>query len=133
MSKDEKLRSTRRSFMKHVGVTAAGLPLAPVWSPSVREISPSPPALARRLITLRVNGTDRSLELDTDRALVEGIREDLGLTGTKVACNRASCGACAVLMNGRTAFACHTLAVQAHGKSIETIEGLEQGGKLHPF
>ena len=73
------------------------------------------------------------LELEPRRTLADVIRKELGLTGTKVVCDHASCGACTVLLEGRTAFSCHLLAVQADGQSIATIEGLANGDQLHPM
>jgi len=71
------------------------------------------------------------LELEPRRTLADVIRKELGLTGTKVVCDHASCGACTVLLEGRTVFSCHLLAVQADGHAMETIEGLANGDQLH--
>lgn len=91
--------------------------------------SPSPV----KKLTLNVNGRDHELELPVWTTLAEALREHVGLTGTKIGCNRAECGTCTVLVDGRPVFACTVLAVEAGGKSIETIEGLDREGALHPI
>ena len=84
-------------------------------------------------ITLKVNGTEHDLEVRPWATLLDVIREDLGLTGTKEGCGEGECGACTVLMDGRPYLSCLTLAVDAQGKEITTIEGLDQEGELHPL
>jgi len=83
-------------------------------------------------IVLKVNGKNFHVNVETHRTLVEVLRETLGFTGTKKACNEGECGACTVLMDGRPVASCLVLAVAAQGKEIVTIEGLSQGEKLHP-
>ena len=85
-----------------------------------------------RTITLRVNGQERSLTTPTERPLLEVLREDLGLTGTKFGCGEGQCGACSVLVDGKRVFSCRTSVAKVEGKSIQTIEGLASGDKLHP-
>ena len=84
-------------------------------------------------ITLRVNGIDYFIQVEPRRTLVEVLRENLGLMGTKVSCNEGECGACTVLMDGRPAASCLVLAVDAQQKEIVTIEGMSAGEKLHPI
>lgn len=86
-----------------------------------------------KAITVVVNGERRTLTVASRQTLAELLREDLRLTGTKVGCNRAECGSCTVLMDGRPVFACSVLAVETGGRSIETVEGLEGPGGLHPL
>ncbi|MCP3387780.1 (2Fe-2S)-binding protein [Bradyrhizobium sp. CCGB12] len=82
---------------------------------------------------LRVNGKEVSLEIDPRTLLVEALRETLGLTGTHVGCDTSQCGCCTVLVNGEAIKSCTILAIQAAGKSVTTIEGLEAAdGTLHP-
>ena len=83
---------------------------------------------------LRVNDREVAVngELSSERSLLEALREDLHLTGTKYGCGEAQCGACAVLIDGKPAFSCVTTLAQAQGKSITTIEGLAKGAVLHP-
>jgi aerobic-type carbon monoxide dehydrogenase small subunit (CoxS/CutS family) len=84
-------------------------------------------------IVLKVNGTNYRLGIETRRTLLEVLRENLGLTGTKKSCNEGECGACTVLMDGRPVASCLVLAMDAQGKEILTIEGLSEGEKLHPI
>jgi carbon-monoxide dehydrogenase small subunit len=87
----------------------------------------------KRKIKLLVNGTPHKIEVFPWRTLLEVLREDLALTGTKHGCDIGACGACTVIMDGKTVLSCLTLAVDAQGKKITTIEGLAQGTKLHPL
>ena len=85
---------------------------------------------SRVRVRLKVNGTPRELEIEPRRLLVEVLREDLGLTGTHVGCDTTYCGACTVLLDGRTVKSCTVFAVQADGGEITTVEGLAADGKL---
>lgn len=84
-------------------------------------------------ITVSINGTQHESEVPVYRTLVDFIRYDLGLTGTKETCSVGVCGACTVIMNGEMVASCITLAVKADGSEIQTIEGLAQDGQLHPI
>jgi len=84
-------------------------------------------------VVLDVNGKPYSLQVSDDRSLLDVLREDLGLTGTKKGCDKGDCGACTVLLNGSAVNACLVLAVQADGQEIITIEGLAHGDKLDPI
>jgi xanthine dehydrogenase YagT iron-sulfur-binding subunit len=84
-------------------------------------------------VTLRVNGTERTLALEPRVTLLDALREHLGLTGTKKGCNHGECGACTVHLDGRRVNACLTLAVAAAGKEVTTIEGLGRPEQLHPM
>ena len=83
-------------------------------------------------IRMRVNGKDYTAEVPSQRLLIDCLRYDLGLTGTKEGCSVGVCGACTVVMDGVLVSSCLTLAVLADGKAITTVEGLAQNGKLHP-
>jgi xanthine dehydrogenase YagT iron-sulfur-binding subunit len=85
------------------------------------------------MITLRINGSARDLEVDTRTTLLDALREHLGLTGTKKGCDHGQCGACTVLVNGRRINSCLTLAVMHEGDEIVTIEDLGEPGHLHPL
>jgi len=89
--------------------------------------------MEKRLIHLNVNGEDYELYINPKTLLVEAIRDIIGLTGTKRGCESGSCGACTVIVDGMSVKSCSVLAVQADGKKILTVEGLEQNGKLHPL
>jgi aerobic-type carbon monoxide dehydrogenase small subunit (CoxS/CutS family) len=88
---------------------------------------------SKRHLTLTVNGTVVEGDVDCRMTLAEFLREELELTGTKVGCNRAECGACTVLLNGNPVYSCTLLAIDAAGKEVLTIEGLADEGKLHPL
>ncbi len=85
----------------------------------------------KRLINLMVNGDSYSLAVDPNRTLIDVLRDDLGLTGTKKGCDMGDCGTCTVLMDGLAVKSCIVLAVTANGTKIETIEGLAQDGEMH--
>ncbi len=84
-------------------------------------------------ITLTVNGRPHTAEVEPRRLLVDFIREDLGLPGTHIGCEHGVCGTCTVLLNGASIRSCLTFAVQADGAEISTVEGLADGGELHPL
>ena len=84
-------------------------------------------------IVLRINGINYSFNIEPHRTLVEVLRENLGLTGTKTSCQEGECGACTVLMDGKPVASCLVLAIDAQKKEIVTIEGLSEGEKLHPI
>jgi aerobic carbon-monoxide dehydrogenase small subunit len=86
-----------------------------------------------RRITCAVNGVQREAEVEPRQLLVYFLRENLGLTGTNVGCDTSSCGACTVMVDGKTVKSCTMLAVQADGTEILTIEGLASNGELHPL
>jgi carbon-monoxide dehydrogenase small subunit len=85
-----------------------------------------------RHITCTVNGVLREADVEPRQLLVYFLRETLGLTGTNVGCDTSSCGACTVMMDGKSVKSCTVLAVQADGRSVTTVEGLEKDGQLHP-
>jgi carbon-monoxide dehydrogenase small subunit len=85
----------------------------------------------KKIVSLTVNGVVRELAVEPRRTLAELLREDLNLTGTKKGCGIGDCGACTVLLDGVATFSCLTLAVQADGCEVETVEGLAENGKLN--
>jgi aerobic carbon-monoxide dehydrogenase small subunit len=86
----------------------------------------------KKIIKLRINSIDYEIAVDHNRLLVDLIREELGLTGTKKGCGTGDCGICTVLMNGLPVLSCLILAIQTDGSEITTIEGIADGNKLHP-
>lgn len=84
-------------------------------------------------LTLKVNGSDRSLSVDHRVTLLDALREHLDLTGTKRGCDHGQCGACTVLIDGRRVLSCLQLAIALEGRSVTTIEGLAKGDELHPM
>ncbi len=88
--------------------------------------------MAKHDITLTVNGEPRSAEVESRLLLVHLLREEFRLTGTHIGCDTTHCGACTVLLDGKPVKSCTVLAVQADGQEIQTVEGLEKDGQLHP-
>jgi len=84
-------------------------------------------------VSLRVNGQNHALNLDVRTTLLDALRENIGLTGSKKGCDQGQCGACTVHVNGERVLACLSLAVASQGQEITTIEGLGRDGKLHPM
>jgi carbon-monoxide dehydrogenase small subunit len=84
-------------------------------------------------ISVTVNGQPCAADVEPRRLLVDFLREDLGLTGTHIGCEQGVCGSCTVLLNGASIRSCITLAVQADGAEVSTVEGLASGGELHPL
>ena len=87
----------------------------------------------KRAVTLLVNGTSRTVQVETRALLVHVLRDELDLTGTHVGCDTSQCGACTVLIDERAVKSCTVLAVQAEGQRITTIEGIGNGDALHPL
>jgi len=84
-------------------------------------------------VRINVNGNWMERETRPDRLLVDFLREDLGLTGTKKGCEEGDCGACTIILDGKTVLSCLVPAVKAHGAEILTVEGMAEGNKLHPI
>jgi xanthine dehydrogenase YagT iron-sulfur-binding subunit len=99
--------------------------------PAAAQETPMP--ASRIDVVLRVNGSDHRLALDPRTTLLEALREELHLTGSKKGCGLGQCGACTVLMDGKRVKSCLSLAALTEGREITTIEGLAAGGRLHPL
>lgn len=128
----------RRKFLKGMGtglVGTATLSKGLLGKPA-EEKTPAADTRSRDItmatVTMTINGKRHSVDVEPRTTLLHVIREKLGLTGAKEVCGRGECGACTVILNGRTVYACMTLAVEAHGAKITTIEGLARGSRLHP-
>jgi xanthine dehydrogenase YagT iron-sulfur-binding subunit len=91
------------------------------------------PSRETKLIHLNINGQDVSLEIESRASLLDVLRENLGLTGSKKGCNQGACGACTVLVAGKRVLSCLSLAIQQEGREITTVEGLSANGSLHPL
>jgi xanthine dehydrogenase YagT iron-sulfur-binding subunit len=123
---------TRRGFLASVGASAAGIALTERLEVKPAEaVEVTEPGEASR-IELIINGRKHRLLVEPRWSLLFVLREHLGLTGTKVGCERGECGACTVLINGVPRYACMTLAVEADGREITTVEGLMKGEELGP-
>ena len=133
---------SRRNFIKAAGVSAVAVTTtvsAVVSGTEVAAAAPKPSPLAipdaitRETSTFNINGKNYQAEYEVRTTLWEVIAVKLGLTGTNRRCNRASCGACSVLIDGTPFYSCHTLAMEAVGKKIFTVEGLGDEKNLHPL
>ena len=91
------------------------------------------PAVSKHHVTATVNGDQVEFLCETHQSLLEVLRDELGLTGTKEGCSTGDCGACSVTIDGRLTCSCLVLGVEAEGKAIETIEGMAAGAQLHPL
>ena len=89
--------------------------------------------MSKHTVNIEINGSNITREVDSRMLLIHFIREELQMTGTHIGCDTSSCGACTLLMDGRSIKSCTLFTIQANGKSLTTIEGLESGGKLHPL
>jgi aerobic-type carbon monoxide dehydrogenase small subunit (CoxS/CutS family) len=129
---------SRRSFLKGIGGGAIGT--AAISTGLIKgdsaEAYVSESAGATRgktAVALKVNGKNYRVEVEHRQTLAEVLRDELGLTGTKIGCDRGECGACTVIIDGRNMYSCSQLAVWMQGKSILTVEGLAKGDKLDPL
>lgn len=134
---DSKKGISRRGFLKGAGAAAAGAALIDSATIGVREAAAQiagPPVIGpgRTEITLDVNGAVRTVSIEPRATLASVLRDELDLTGTKVVCDRGACSGCTVWLDGTPVSSCMTLAIDAVGKKITTIEGLASGDKLHP-
>jgi len=138
MNDENKGKVSRRTFLKGLGGGAIGTAVIStglVKSDSVEAYSPesSGGAGTRKTLNLKVNGKSYKVEVEHRSTLAEVLRDQLGLTGTKIGCDRGECGACTVIIGGRNMYSCSQLAVWMEGKEILTIEGLAKGDKLDPL
>ncbi len=125
---------SRRSFLKGMatGTVAATIVTLPV--PSIPQAEAAvPPGKKEALILLNVNDRHYRLKVKSHWTLLDVLRRELGLTGTKKACDHGNCGACTVILDGKAVYACSLLAIAMDGRKILTVEGLRQGENLHPI
>jgi xanthine dehydrogenase YagT iron-sulfur-binding subunit len=120
---------SRRKFLQGTGTAIAVATAAP----RIQAQAPAVESVPKTAIRLTVNGVDRRVEVEDRWTLVELLRDHLGLTGTKIGCDRGECGACTVLLDGRPVYSCSNLAVWADGRAVQTVEGLAQNGRLDPL
>ncbi len=129
---------TRRSFLSQVGAAGVAVTAAPLVARAAQTVQPAAKSASAGekvegavSVTLKVNGTLHTMEVDPRTTLLDGLRETLSLTGTKKGCDHGQCGACTVHVNGRRVNSCLTLAVMHDGDAITTIEGLGGPENLH--
>jgi len=125
---------SRRGFLRGAGAVISSSIVA---GTEVLEAAAPPTAQlqgpGKVPITLRINGSSKSLNLEPRVTLLDALRNELEITGAKRVCDRSTCGACTVQLNGKAVYACSILAIEAQGKEVTTIESLSQPGKLHPL
>jgi xanthine dehydrogenase YagT iron-sulfur-binding subunit len=132
-SRQAKGNFSRRGFIRGVGIGGGAL-----GTGLLENAAEAAPATAGSAgpgpvpITLNINGKPVNLTVEPRVTLLDALRNRLDLTGAKRVCDRGTCGACTVLMNGKSVYSCSVLAIDAQGKAIETIEGIAEPGKLHP-
>ena len=125
---------SRRGFIKGVIATGASVSASNYVLRNGQGVAlAQAPGAVERLVTLNVNGQQRRVDVMPQETLAMTLRYKLGLTGTKIGCDRAECGACTVLVDGVPQYSCSTLTHQVRGREVRTIEGLEGAdGTLHP-
>jgi xanthine dehydrogenase YagT iron-sulfur-binding subunit len=124
---------SRRGFLTSAGLGVVGAAAAgrmKAATPAAEPVIAADPEVASHPLTLKINGRKHRLLVEPRWSLLFVLREKLGLTGTKVGCERGECGACTVLIDGIPRYACMTLAVEAEGQAITTLEGLLEGEEL---
>jgi xanthine dehydrogenase YagT iron-sulfur-binding subunit len=125
---------TRRDFLRGAGVTVSGGLLIGEKAATGALPETATPILGPGAVpvTLRINGKPQKLSLEPRVTLLDALRNHLDITGAKKVCDRGTCGACTVILDGKPVYACGILAIEAQGKDVQTIEGLSAPGKLHP-
>src|SRR5882672_3055955 len=127
------IATSRRECLEGAGSTVvATAAVQALGSAPANAAASAMTAPSRTAIRLTVNGVSHSVEVEDRWTLVELLRDQLDLTGTKIGCDRSECGACTVLMNGHPVYACSQLAVWADGADVQTVEGLAHNGHLSP-
>ena len=127
------IKITRRGLLiaSAVSASVAAVPSVAAAEQAAPAAPPLPPVTSK--VSMVVNGTHHALELDTRTTLLDALRENLHLTGTKKGCDHGQCGACTVIVDGRRINSCLSLAVMHEGSDVTTIEGLGSKDKLHPM
>ncbi|HET6962280.1 MAG TPA: (2Fe-2S)-binding protein [Terriglobia bacterium] len=129
-----KVEVSRRGFLKGAGavlssgIVAGAEALEAANSEGAKVIGPG-----KAPVTLKINGVNKSLNIEPRLTLLDALRDELELTGAKRVCDRTTCGACTVIVNGKSVYSCSMLAIEAQGKDIQTVEGLSKGNTLHPL
>ena len=123
----------RRAFMTGAVAGAAVVPLTAREAGAEAKSAAAQDASLPVDVTLRINGDEKRLTIDSRTTLLDAMREHLNLIGSKKGCDHGQCGACTVLIEGRRVLSCLTLALAAEGQQVLTVEGLASGDKLHPM
>src|SRR6266481_8776995 len=124
---------SRRDFLKSAGVTSLATAVTTVAAPAAdAQTGPRVVGPGDVPVTLMVNGKRLELTIEPRVTLLDAIRNRADLTGNKRVCDRGTCGACTMIVDGRTVYACSTLAIETQGKQIRTVDGLANGATMHP-
>jgi xanthine dehydrogenase YagT iron-sulfur-binding subunit len=127
---------TRREFLRDTAATGSAAAVVSTTSLGKALAAPAvadAPQPAPHQVTIRLNGAAQTLRIDPRTTLLDALREGLHLTGTKKGCDMGACGACTVLLDGKRVNACLLLAARLDGREVKTIEGMAEGGELHPL
>jgi len=131
--KDDRPSFSRRDFLKSAGVGGLATAVTTIGSPEAdAQTGPRAVGPGDVPVTLTVNGKRLDLQIEPRVTLLDAIRNRADLTGNKRVCDRGSCGACTMIVDGRTVYSCSTLAIDVVGKQIRTVDGLSAGNTLHP-
>jgi len=129
-----KLEVSRRGFLKGAGaVLSSGIVAGTEALEAANREGAKVIGPGKAPVTLKINGVNKPLNIEPRLTLLDALRDELELTGAKRVCDRTTCGACTVIVNGKSVYSCTMLAIEAQGKDIQTIEGLSEPGKLHPL
>jgi len=132
-AKDDRVNVSRRNFLKTAGVGSLATAVTSVGVAEVAAQSgPAAMGPGDVPVTLTVNGKRLDLRIEPRVTLLNAIRNRADLTGNKRVCDRGACGACTMIVDGRTVYSCSTLAIEVQGKQIRTVDGLANGATLHP-
>lgn len=123
---------SRRDFLKITGVSAAAPLVAGVAAVAIEPDTAAVQGPGKVPVALKVNGKSYNAQLEPRVTLLDALRDEFELTGAKRVCDRGTCGACTVLMDGKPVYSCSILAIDAQSRAITTVEGLGQPGHLHP-
>jgi len=123
---------SRRGFIRGVGISTGALGSGLLETAAHAAPAGNLAGPGAVPVTLKINGKPHNLNIEPRVTLIDALRNRLDYTGAKKVCDRATCGACTVIMDGKVVYSCTVLAIEAQGKDIQTIEGISQNGKLHP-
>jgi len=132
-AKDDVVNVSRRNFLKTAGVGSLATAVTSVAVPdAAAQSGPQAIGPGEVPVTLMVNGKRVDLRIEPRVTLLNAVRNHADLTGNKRVCDRGACGACTMIVDGRTVYSCSTLAIEVQGKQIRTVDGLASGATLHP-
>jgi xanthine dehydrogenase YagT iron-sulfur-binding subunit len=131
-AKKTKSAFSRRGFIKGAGVAGGALTTGVLETPAEAAAAGGAIGPDAVSISLKINGKPVSLTVEPRTTRLDAMRNNAGITGVKRVCDRATCGACTAIINGKAVYSCTTLAIDAQGKDIETIEGFTSDTKMHP-